>query len=301
MSGILFATHGAATADGAGRVAALLAARRGVTLTTACVLEPPRLLDGGFAQTYVPSPEEVEVVRSSFRALVAEQMRRCGVSGTLQVRTGPPPMEIATAAREVDAELIVLGLGRHGIIERALGNETALQLVQIANVPVLAVPTEMKSLPRHVLAATDFSPTSLASARATAQWLTKGDVLHLVYVAGEWHGGYPLEQRVSAESVLAAVAKRIETPEGVVIEQSVVEGDPATRLLELASTSMADLLVLGSHGYGFWKRLTIGSVASKIIRLTPVAVYVTPIGCVGAEGVASAAVSSSDRGITTSR
>lgn len=301
MSGILFATHGAATADGAGRVAALLAARRGVTLTTACVLEPPRLLDGGFAQTYVPSPEEVEVVRSSFRALVAEQMRRCSVSGTLQVRTGPPPMEIATAAREVGAELIVLGLGRHGIVDRALGNETALQLVQIANVPVLAVPTEMKSLPRHVLAATDFSPTSLASARATAQWLAKGDVLHLVYVAGEWHGGYPLEQRVSAESVLTAVARQIEAPEGVVIEQSVVEGDPATRLLELASTSMADLLVLGSHGYGFWKRLTIGSVASKIIRLTHVAVYVTPIGCIGAERVASAAVSSSDRGIMTSR
>lgn len=300
MSGILFATHGAATADGAGRVAALLAARRGVTLTTVCVLEPPPLLDGGFAQAYVPGPEEVEVVRSSFRALVAEQMRRCGVGGTLQVRTGSPSMEIATAAREVDAELIVLGLGQHGIIERALGNETALQLVQIASVPVLAVPTEFTSLPRRVLAATDFSPTSLASARATAQWLSRGDVLHLVYVAGEWHGGYPLEQRVSAESVLAAVARQIETPEGVVVEQSVVEGDPATRLLELASTSMADLLVLGSHGYGFWKRLTIGSVASKIIRLTRIAVYVTPIGCIGAERVASAAVSSSDHGTMTS-
>lgn len=301
MSGILFATHGAATADGAGRVAALLAARRGVTLTAACVLEPPPLLDGGFGQIYVPSPEEVEVVRSSFRALVAEQMRRCGVSGRLQVRTGSPPMEIAVAAREVDAELVVLGLGQHGIVDRALGNETALQLVQVASVPVLAVPAEMASLPRRILAATDFSPTSLASAKTTAQWLTKGDVLHLVYVAGEWHGGYPLEQRVSAESVLAAVARQIETPEGVVIEQSVVEGDPAMRLLELAATGMADLLVLGSHGYGFWKRLTIGSVASKIIRLTRTAVYVTPIGCIGAERVASPAVSSSDRGTMTSR
>jgi nucleotide-binding universal stress UspA family protein len=296
MAGILFATHGVATADGAGRVAALLAARRGVTVTTACVLEPPPLLDGGFAQTYVPSTEEVEVVRSSFRALVAEQMRRCGVSGTLQVRTGLPPIEIATAAREMDAEIIALGLGRHGIVERALGSETALQLAQIARVPVLAVPAELTSFPRRVLAATDFSPTSLAGARATAQWLSKGDVLHLVYVAGEWHGGYPLEQRVSAESVLAAVARQIETPEGVVIEQSVVEGEPAPRLLELASTSMADLLVLGSHGYGFWKRLTIGSVASKIIRLARIAVYVTPIGCIGAERVSSAAVSSSDRG-----
>jgi nucleotide-binding universal stress UspA family protein len=300
MSGILFATHGAATAEGAGRVAALLAARRGLTLTTACVLEPPRVLDGGFAPTYVPSPEEVEVVRSSFRALVAQQMRRCGVSGTLQVRTGSPPMEIAAAARETDAELIVLGLGQHRIVDRALGNETALQLVQIASAPVLAAPAEMASLPRHVIVATDFSPTSLAGARATARWLASGDVLHLVYVAGEWHGGYPLEQRVTAESVLAAVARQIEAPDGVVVDQSVVEGDPASRLLELASTSAADLLVLGSHGYGFWKRLTLGSVASKIIRLARIAVYVTPIGCIGDERTAPAATSFTDRGTVTS-
>jgi nucleotide-binding universal stress UspA family protein len=282
MSGILFATHGNATADGAGRIAALVASRFGVTLTTACVLEPPRILDGGFAPAYVPSPEEVATVRSSFRSLVAEQMRRCGVTGTLQMRTGSASMEIAMAAREMNADLIVLGLGRHGIIDRALGDETALQLVQIASVPVLAVPDSMKSLPKHILAATDLSPTSIASAKATAKWLTKGDVLHLVYVAGEWHGGFPLEQRVSAENVLSTLATRIEAPEGVVIESSVVEGDPATRLLELATTTMTDLLVLGSHGYGFWKRLTIGSVASKIMRLTQAAVYVTPIGCIGA-------------------
>lgn len=291
MSGILFATHGAATADGAARVAALLAARRGVAVNTVCVLEPLRILDGGFAQTYIPTPEEIEAVQSGLKARVSDQMRRCGVTGTLQLRMGSAPMEIATAAREMNADLVILGLGRHGIVERALGNETALQLVQIANVPVLAVPNEMNALPRRILAATDFSPTSLAGAKAVAQWLTKGDVLHLVYVAGEWHGGYPIEQRVSAENVLGAIAKQFDLPDGVKIEQSVEEGDPATRILELATSSPADLLVLGSHGYGFWKRLTIGSVASKVIRLAHVGVYVTPIGCIGVEHADKATLS----------
>lgn len=291
MSGILFATHGAATADGAARVAALLAARRGVTLNTVCVLEPLRILDGGFAQTYIPTPEEIEAVQSALRALVSEQMHRCDVTGALQLRMGSAPMEIATAAREMNADLVVLGLGRHGMVERALGNETALQLVQIANTPVLAVPNEMKALPKRVLAATDFSPTSLAGAKAVAQWLTRGDVLHLVYVAGEWHGGYPIEQRVSAENVLAAIAKQFDLPEGVKIEQSVEEGDPATRLLQLATSSSTDLVVLGSHGYGFWKRLTIGSVASKVIRLSQIGVYVTPIGCIGVESAPKATLS----------
>ena len=293
MSGILLATHGASSADGAAQIAALLATRRRTPLQTVCVAEPPRNVDVGFAPIYVPTLEEVEAVQSSFSKRVSEQMRRYGVSGAPQMRSGPPAAEIAAAATEMNAELIVLGLGQHGIVERALGNETALQLVQIANVPVLAVPSEMVSLPRRVLAATDFAPTSIASIKATTQWLTKGDTLHIVYVAGEWHGGYPLEQRVGAESLLAALAGRLELPTGVVLELSVVEGEPSKRILQLATTTLADMIVLGSHGYGFWKRLTIGSVASKIIRLTHLAVYVTPLACMGEEDVDSPAVSAS--------
>jgi len=254
-------------------------------------VEPLRNVDGGFTPIYVPTLEEIEAVQSSYSKLVSDQMRRCGVSGSPQMRSGPPALEIAAAATEMTAELIVLGLGQHGIVERALGNETALQLVQIANVPVLAVPSEMAALPRRVLAATDFAPTSIASIKATTQWLRKGDALHIVYVAGEWHGGYPLEQRVSAESLLAALAQRIELPAGVALELSVVEGEPSKRILQLATTTLADMIVLGSHGYGFWKRLTLGSVASKIIRLTHLAVYVTPLACMSEEDAVSPTVS----------
>jgi nucleotide-binding universal stress UspA family protein len=283
MPGILFATHGAASADGAGRVAALLSERRGVTIDTTTVLEPLPILDGGFAPAYIPTPEEIEAVRSSLRALVSEQMRRCGVTGSMHVRTGLRIVEIARAAREMQAELIVVGIGRHGIAERALGNETALQLVQFATVPVLAVPTETSKLPSRVLVAMDFSRPSIASAKAVARWLGRNDVLHLVYVAGEWHGGYPIEQRASAESMLAAVVREIDVHDDVVCEQSVVEGDPATRLLEIATTSAAECVAMGSHGYGFWKRLTLGSVASKTLRMSRISVYVTPIGCIAGQ------------------
>jgi nucleotide-binding universal stress UspA family protein len=197
----------------------------------------------------------------------------------VQVRTGPPASEIANLGRESGAEAIVLGLGRHHLLERALGNETALQLVQLASAPVLAVPPGMSSMPRRSLAAIDFSPTSIASARTYVQWLVPGDTMHLVYAAGEWHGGYPVEQRARAEGILSAVVEQIDVPTGVSVEQRVVEGEPAERILDLATTTKADVIVLGSHGYGFWKRLTLGSVASKIIRLSPMAVFVTPVGC----------------------
>ncbi|MBK5187384.1 MAG: universal stress protein [Gemmatimonadaceae bacterium] len=120
----------------------------------------------------------------------------------------------------------------------------------------------------------------------------KGDVLHLVHVVGVWHGGFPIEQRITTESMLAAIAHQLDAPVGASIEQSVIEGDPADQLLQLAATSKSDVIVLGSHGYGFWKRLTIGSVASKVIRLSTAAVFVTPIGSLGAIAPVSAAAAS---------
>lgn len=48
----------------------------------------------------------------------------------------------------------------------------ALQLVQVASSPALAVPFTMTALPRRVLAGVDFSPSSVASAKACARWLT---------------------------------------------------------------------------------------------------------------------------------
>ena len=53
-------------------------------------------------------------------------------------------------------------------------------------------------------------------------------------------------------------------------------------MLELAVREGADLVATGSHGYGIWKRLTLGSVASKILRLSSQSVLVTPIGSLGA-------------------
>lgn len=279
MSGILLATHGSATSDGAVQIAASLAQRTGTTVTALCVLEPLRVVDGGYAAAYVASAEEDEAVHASLRAAVADQLRRCGLAANILLRTGSPPSEIADAAREMKADIIVLGLGRHHLFERVMGNETALQLVQLASTPILAVPPEMTKLPHRVVAAIDFSPTSIASAKSFAQLLVGGDVLHLVYSPGEWHGGYPIEQRIMAENVLTSVAQQIDPPSGVKIEQSVVEGEPAASILQSSATTGAEMIVLGSHGYGFWKRLAIGSVASKIVRISNIAVFVTPNSC----------------------
>jgi nucleotide-binding universal stress UspA family protein len=56
---------------------------------------------------------------------------------------------------------------------------------------------------------------------------------------------------------------------------SVVElGIPAQKIVEDAERWGADLVVVGSHGYGFWSRLAIGSVSDAVVHHAPCSVLV---------------------------
>lgn len=62
---------------------------------------------------------------------------------------------------------------------------------------------------------------------------------------------------------------------------TVVElGRPAQVIVEMAETWGADLIVVGSHGRGFWGRLGLGSVSDAIVHHAPCSVLVvkSPLG-----------------------
>lgn len=287
MSKILLATHGGAGADGAVRVASLLAPRVGAELEALVVLEPMPVVDYGFGVVASCSAEEEEAIDAQLVADASAQLARYDAAGgALRSCFGLPADEIAGAARASDAETIVVGLGPHGAVARALGQETALQLVQIASTPILAVPGDATELPHRVVAAVDFTPTSIRAARTAARWLVAGDVLHLVHVRAGHHAAragadLPFTDQEDGAR-LEALAHEIAVGRGVRVETAVVDGEPAPALLDFAARHDADLIALGSHGYGMWKRLTLGSVASKIVRLTTKSVLVVPIRCLPA-------------------
>jgi nucleotide-binding universal stress UspA family protein len=68
-----------------------------------------------------------------------------------------------------------------------------------------------------------------------------------------------------AENVLARAAKRAEQ-QGVEVEYTVNEGDPAEVILEVADREKADLIVLGNKGVTGPKRFFLGSVPNKVIH-----------------------------------
>jgi nucleotide-binding universal stress UspA family protein len=83
------------------------------------------------------------------------------------------------------------------------------------------------------------------------------------------------EQRHVAPALVEAAARQIaaRAPE-LSLSTKILEGMPQDVILEEARDWNADLIVLGSHGYGRLKRLVLGSVAGAVVARAPCSVHV---------------------------
>ncbi|AWR97058.1 universal stress protein [Acidianus sulfidivorans JP7] len=69
-------------------------------------------------------------------------------------------------------------------------------------------------------------------------------------------------------------AKKTAKDKGIEAEGVVLEGDPATAILEYSNKNNADLIVTGSRGLSSLKRIFLGSVSSRIVQEAKVPVIV---------------------------
>lgn len=58
------------------------------------------------------------------------------------------------------------------------------------------------------------------------------------------------------------------------LTSEVVTGSPARMIVAEAEKWGADLIVVGSHGYGFWSRVMLGSVSNAVVHHAPCSVLV---------------------------
>lgn len=134
---------------------------------------------------------------------------------------------------------------------------------------------------RNILVATDFGDASAeALERALALAVPLGariTLLHVYslpvanygYAAGLYWPVADLERAAQGEldGALAKIKERYGNVEGLV-----ACGEPCPMILEAARLRNADLIVMGTHGRRGLSRALLGSVAEKVVRLSPVPV-----------------------------
>lgn len=199
----------------------------------------------------------------------------------IDVREGEPTAEIARFADKREAQLIVLGLGHHEVVDRIFGDETALKVARVAHAPLLAVPGEAPPAMRSAVVGIDFSDASLSAAQAAIRLLDDGGILRIVYVVPKTRTiaddviPREEEERYLRHRFVQFVG-RLTVPAGIAVREVRLDGEPARELLRHAAEVGADFVAVGSHGRGFVERLILGSMTTKLLRGAQCAVLVVP-------------------------
>ncbi len=135
---------------------------------------------------------------------------------------------------------------------------------------------------QHILVPIDFSTDAehaLGCAIGLAQqFQARLSLMHAIYLpeAAEVNlAAYLKKVESEAEQEMAACRKRVEAA-GVAVDVLMVRGAPSHKIVETARDKQVDLIVMGTHGRTGLQHLLIGSVAERVVRLTPCPVMVTP-------------------------
>lgn len=215
---------------------------------------------------------------------LAEKLPSSAVS--IEIRRGRPADELAAAAAEYGADLVVVGeQGPRQGLRGSLGS-SASQLPMVSPVPVLVKRHLPERQPQRILAAVDHSGASESVLEWTAE-LSRyqrrpGEVVIHMSLEAEW----------SAEEVGAAAGGRsgggrarltlardwlAEKADEAKLRGATVDvssGDPRYEILAVQRRYAVDLVVVGRRGGGEPVSAVIGSVADTVLHSASCSVLV---------------------------
>jgi nucleotide-binding universal stress UspA family protein len=286
LTRVFVASDATRAADGALRVATALAARDGSALTAISIVEPTPyplpVTDLALAPTALPEAEAEAL--AARQGAVQAQLSRLDLPACtdLIVECSVPLSGILFHAAARRADLIVMGLGRHAVVDRLFGTETALHAARESEVTVLAVPGTMPAAPRHALVGTDFDACSLAAARMAVRVIGPGGRLTLVHVDAvadplpAMLADWPPHVLDRLNDAFARMIDQLDLPDDIEIETVPLAGPVAKELVACAARVGADMIVVGRHARSLMERVVLGSVATRVVRTATTAVMVVP-------------------------
>jgi len=279
---IIVASDRGSVSEAAYRAAALFSKKLEAKVRVVAVVEPLPVMvpkPSKLIEPLVASPALMDAVHTEVTSQIAAAAG-ADAGWPVWIEYGRPSKEIARVAKEQGAQLIVIGLTQHGVIDRILDGDTALEIVRHSDVPVLLASGSLTALPERAVFAVDFSEQSMDAARAGIRLLADGAVVHIAHVKPratvfDGTGLWEEEYQSSAEKELVKFASSLDAS-GVTIETVVLDGSPARTLMDFAESSGAQLIVAATRGAGLMERILVGSVATRLMRHTKTSMLIVP-------------------------
>ena len=283
---LLVASDASVASDATFPLARVLAAHTGAAVQVVSAIMPSAMPTYAFDAMPMPAVSSPELIAQRTTQVHAQAARLIPdiaerALWPVTVRGGEPIREIVQQARDLEARLIIVGRGRHGLLERAVGGESVLRMLQLGETPVLAVEPSLEWLPRRVVVATDFSAFSVYAAHVALTLCAPDAMVELVHVAPNLTDHAPVlrqfgdEYRAQAAESFDAIVERLRHA-ALTFETTLLEGNASSRLVQHLTMPPADLVVTATHGYGFLRRMVLGSVAAELVRSAPCSVLCVP-------------------------
>ncbi len=196
-------------------------------------------------------------------------------------------MILATVATEPDAVLCMATHGRGGIGAAVLGS-VAKQIICRSTEPLVLVGAQCRTalLPGErgrMLVSSDGSAFSDSVIPIATTWCDRLQLAPwLAEVVGPdadpepAHRHVPNREVEAAKARLDTLATRVQT--GATAETEVLHGAPGRSIPQFAERLPAALIAMATHGRSGLTRITMGSVATEVVRHAPCPVLVTRPG-----------------------
>jgi nucleotide-binding universal stress UspA family protein len=286
IKSIVVPLDGSRVAERAIPVAARLAKKTGATLHLVMAQEPTQGL-APFSEIGPPSVllmEELDRRHEGYLDRTAARLRRVGVRIKTVMADGAAGKVIARTVKSARAGLVVMSTHGRGALDRFGLGSVSDYLVRHLEVPILLIPRRSpapRGVPgRRILVPLDLSRESLAVLDVIEALIgtdTRVTLLHIVEPVSAFplpvmsvlpaaEIPFPEAQVQRARSHLRELERAARRRGFSVKSQLLVGGRPARVILDQLDRSSHDLVALGTHGYGGFRRLLLGSVTNKVIH-----------------------------------
>ena len=220
----------------------------------------------------ITSPWGAEVAHRGEDVLAGVEERLADLDVELETRVGHVTGELLRAS--VSDDLLVVGSRGHGRAEDLLIGSVSQHLARHAPCPVVVVRPTHDTDARRIVVGVDGSATSSAALEQACRRAERtGETVVALHAwrthapsTDVWNSEPRAQEGLAHRQVLLAesvAGMRVDHPD-VVIEQEAVPVAPVRCLVD--ASRGASLLVVGSHGLGFFGGLLLGSVSQAVLQ-----------------------------------